>query len=198
MQEETDCFRFESDMYDNECTSLGQNHTAVLSFLCYFAGYWIAQHCLKKVFDTIDNLVDCGHDITFVKETMFKYFNVSIPSKLHFYELSCESQPSLSDSDSYVYPHCLSNICHLSCCCPSAFLSELTTHRVLIWFIYNLTRWKTGHTFSKYSQISPKYVAREGACLVVVNYIGKNTPDPSSLGVIITWYTVKCGKNAPA
>ena len=41
-------------------------------------GYWISQLAIKTVYDDTDGLVKSWYDVTFVKEAMYKFFNVSI------------------------------------------------------------------------------------------------------------------------
>ncbi|KAI0241506.1 N-acetyl-D-glucosamine kinase [Lamellibrachia satsuma] len=40
------------------------------------SAFWITHYCIKCYFDTDDNLNPSQHDTTFVKDTMFKHFNV--------------------------------------------------------------------------------------------------------------------------
>ena len=41
-------------------------------------GYWIAHKAIKIVLNEIDGLKQSPHDISFVKEAMYKYFEVNI------------------------------------------------------------------------------------------------------------------------
>ncbi|KAK7109324.1 hypothetical protein V1264_013381 [Littorina saxatilis] len=40
------------------------------------SGYWMSQRAMKTVFDHEDNLITCPMDITFVKNAMFKHFQI--------------------------------------------------------------------------------------------------------------------------
>ena len=64
-------------------TSLKGIHFIDLYFLLFnqmdfdfFLACWITHYCIKQLFDTEDNLYPSKHDVTFVKQTMYKHFQV--------------------------------------------------------------------------------------------------------------------------
>ena len=59
-----------------------------------FLGYWISQLAIKTVYDDTDGLVKSCYDVTFVKEAMYKFFNVSI-SLTNMHELTAQFRVGL-------------------------------------------------------------------------------------------------------
>jgi hypothetical protein len=49
---------------------------SITLFFLIDVGYWMSHMAIKLVYDDIDGLVKAPFDVTFIKEAMYKFFQV--------------------------------------------------------------------------------------------------------------------------